>query len=54
MSLFAQALAALSRVRDAESSIEAARAADDLADAFESLDTWLAGGGFRPKRWAVA
>lgn len=50
----ARCLAALAEYRKAGGSISMADAAMELADAFEDLDTWLAGGGFRPKRWAVA
>ena len=50
----ARILAAVEAVRSAEDSRSAAQAGDELADAVEALDEWLAGGGFRPKRWAVA
>lgn len=43
---------ALATYRAALNSEDEGMGADDLAEAFESLDTWLSNGGFLPQDWA--
>lgn len=54
----ARCLAALAAFRKAQDEGDAddllVATGTELADAFEALDGWLSGGGFRPRRWAVA
>jgi hypothetical protein len=42
---------ALKQYRGADSSGDAVFPAEELADAFEALDTWLSNGGFLPRAW---
>ena len=38
----------------AVSAYDFASKAVELAEAFQDLDTWLAGGGFTPQQWSYA